>query len=232
MATINDIYIFIKDEKVSRDTEITQHPVEEGLPTTSTVRSKPKTVSLTGAIVKYGSLSADDIIERLENLRKKGSLIKYKGRNTFGNYQIKSFDTSHPNTNAGGADFDMELVEVRITKSAYTPSSNTGTGSGGSSSGDNNTTNEPDLQKDAIVVFKGGSVYYSSDARRPAATRGRSTCKIYNINLRSWSLHQYCLISTDGGRVYGWVDVENIEGTGTKGTAATTNGGTQQVKTK
>lgn len=231
MATINDIYIFVKDEKVNRDTEITQHPVEEGLPTTSTIRSKPKTISLTGAIVQYGSFSADDVIERLENLRTTGSLVKYKGRNTVGNYKIKTFDTSHPNTNTGGADFDMELVEVRITKSAYTPTQGGGSGGSGETGG-SDTTNEPELKIGSTVVFKGGSVYYSSDARRPSATRRRSTCEIFNINLKAWSLHQYALVSTDGGRVHGWVDVENIEGTGTNGTQGVTNGGTQQVRTK
>lgn len=232
MATINDIYIFVEDENVNRDTEITQHPVEEGLPTTSTIRAKPKTISLKGAIVGYGSLSADDVIERIENLRTTGSLVKYKGRNTVGNYKIRNFDTSHPNTNTGGADFNMELVEVRITKSAYTPPQGGSGGSGGSGNAGGGETNTPELKIGATVVFKGGSVYYSSDARRPSATRRRSTCEIYNINLKSWSLHQYCLISTDGGRVYGWVDVENIEGTGTNGTKSVTNGGTQQVRTK
>ena len=77
-----------------------------------------------------------------------------------------------------------------------------------------------------------------SDAKKAAATRGRSTCKITiapdtnKVLNNSWAIHKYHLISTDGKKVYGWVDKENIEGTGSTGTSGTTNGGTQQVTKK
>ena len=222
IALINNIYVFVEDEELNRDTTITQHPVEKGLPLTDIVRSEPKSISISGKIVDVGDLLASQIIAKLESLRTSGSLINYSGRNVGSNFQIKSFNTSHPNTNWGGADFDMELVEVRIAKSAYVPTSKkTNTSS--------NSTSE--FKVGAIVVFKGGSVYRSSDAKTVAATRQRSTCKVTKINTKSWALHQYHLISTDGKKVYGWVDKSNIEGTGTSGTNAETNGGTQQVKT-
>lgn len=164
-------------------------------------------------------MTASEILSKLEELRTKGSLISYKGRNTAQNLQIQSFSTTHPNTNAGGADFSMTLKEVRIAKSSYASSSN-----------QSNKKNNPDLSVGSIVVFTGGSVYVSSDATKPASNRGRSTCKITIINTRSWAKHPYHLISTDGKMVYGWVDKANIEGVPSSGTAATTNGGVQQTQ--
>ena len=198
--------------------------METGIEITSTIRNKPIVLSLEGKIVDVKDTKANDILTKLKELERKGSLVKYVGRNSVSNLQIQSFSTSHPYTNAGGADFDMTLKEIRIAKSAYNKSSNT------AKKEQTDKKENPDLSVGSIVVFKGGSVYVSSDATKAAATRGRSTCKITIINTRSWSKHSYHLISTDGGMVYGWVDKSNIEGVPSSGTAAKTNGGTQQVQ--
>lgn len=241
MATINNIYVFVVSEELSRSSSVPQHPVEKGLPITDNVRSEPRTISISGKIVNTSKLSASEIIKKLEALRTGGSLIKYSGRNAAGNFMIKSFDTSHPNTNWGGADFDMELVEVRIAKSAYNAKK-----SNQKSAEKAKKVNNPTLKAGAKVVFKGGPVYASSDAKKAAANRGRSTCKIEipnsksnPIRTESWAIHPIHLVSTDGKKVYGWVDKANIEGTGSgtgaknsTGTSSATNAGTQQVKKK
>ena len=226
LPTINNIYIWVKDEDIGRSTQVPQHPVEKGLPITDNIRNEPKTLSLSGKIVNTSQYDAPEVISKIEALRTSGSLINYKGRNVAGNFLIKTFDTSHPNTVWGGADFSMELVEVRIAKSSYNPKSQKTTST---------STANVNLAVGAIVVFKGGSVYVSSDAKTAAATRGRSTCKITKTSFKSWSIHQYHLISTDGKMVYGWVDKANIEGAGgaaTTSTAAVTTAGTQQVQTQ
>ena len=113
---------------------------------------------------------------------------------------------------------------MRIAKSAYVPKK------------ESDKEKEDAAKKNftitvgSIVVFKGGAVYVSSDASKAAATRGRSTCECTKISTKSWSVHQYHLISTDGGKVYGWVDKKNIEGTQQTSTSGKTNAGTQQVK--
>ena len=211
----------MQDESVNNDIESTTHPVETGIEIESTVRKKPTEISLSGKIVDYDGTSASEILSKLKEFQSKGSLLSYSGRNTAQNLQIQSFNTTHPNTNAGGADFSMTLREVRIAKSSYTSTSNNTTA---------NKKTEPDLSVGSTVVFKGGSVYVSSDATTAAANRGRSTCEITQISTKSWSIHQYHLISTDGKMVYGWVDESNIEGITSNGTAATTNGGTQQTQ--
>lgn len=229
MATINNIYVFVESESLNRSTKIPQHAVEKGLPITDNVREEAKTISLTGKIVDTTTLSAADILTKIEALRTSGSLIKYSGRNVAGNFLIRSFNTTHPNTIYGGASFSMELVEVRIAQSSYTPqkenqSSNTST----------DTAKAPVIEVGATVIFKGGNVYVSSDATTPAANRGRQTCKVTKISRKSWSIHQIHLVSTEKkypNNVYGWVDEGNIEGSSATvpKTGATTNGGTQQT---
>lgn len=223
MATLNDIYVFIESEELKRDTSIPQHPVEKGLPLSDTIKNEPMTLSISGKLVDVGNLRAEQIIWKIEDLRRAGSIVNYRGRNKIGGFLIKSFSTSHPNTNWGGADFNMELVEVRTAKSAYDPKAQTSNAS---------VKSNPTIAVGSIVVFLGGSVYVSSDAKKPAANRARSTCKVTKISTKSWSVHQYHLISQDGKKVYGWVDKSRIEGAGNAGTASVTNGGTQQVKSR
>ncbi len=225
MATINNLYVQVQSENINRSSDVPQHPTESGLPTTDNARRKPKTLSISGKIVDTTKYDAQTIIEKIEGFKDNASLINYCGIDNVGNYLISSFNTTRDNKIWGGANFDMELVEVRIVKSAYDPSKQ-------KKAEKEKQKNNPTLEKGAIVVFKGGKVYVSSDAKKAAATRGRSTCKITLTSFKSWSVHQYHLISTDGGRVYGWVDKENIEGTGSTGTSGTTNGGTQQAVRK
>lgn len=122
MALLNGMYIFVEDETINRDVDITSHPVEKGIEISDSVRRKPITVSLKGKIVHYGGQTGDaikswDILRKIKDLQMAGSLVNYSGRNILKNYQIRSFNSTHPNTNAHGLDFDMELSEVRIAQS-------------------------------------------------------------------------------------------------------------------
>jgi hypothetical protein len=220
LALINNIWVQVVDETWNEDVDSTSHPVEQGIPTTDTIRNKPIILSISGNIVDVGSKKAKTIVAELKKLKKEGSLITFVGRQTGNNLQIQTFQTNHPNTIWGGCEFEMELKEVKIAKKAYVAPKTTA------------NTKTGELKVGSIVVFKGGSVYVSSDAKKPAATRKRSTCKITKIVNYSWSIHQYHLISTDGGRVYGWVDKKDIEGTGGTVTNSKSSGGTQQVTKK
>lgn len=227
MAIINGLYIHVTGESVSRGVSATSHPVEDGIPLTDIVRPDALAISLTGKIVNYGDTKAEQVISKLKALQDSGSLIDYSGRNVSSNLQIRSFDTDHHSGIHGGADFTMELVKVRIAKSAYVPKKE--------SVVEQETAAKKQLTINDIkvgnkVIFKGGSVYNSSDAQKASATRDRSTCKCTIINTRSWGIHPIHLISTDGGRVYGWVDLADIEGVEATSTSGKTNAGTQQTK--
>lgn len=224
MAIINGLYIHVIDESAEREVDSTSHPVENGVPTTDTVKAGPFIIALTGKIVDYDDMKASQVLSKLRSWQSTGALIEYHGRNIASSMQIKSFQTTHPNTNSGGADFSMLLAEVRIAKSAYVPKTAS------------DTAKEEEAKKDVeitvgcTVVFKGGPVYVSSDATKASSTRGRSTCKCTIIANQTWAVHRYHLISSDGGGVYGWVDKENIEGVTGTSTNGTTNAGTQQIK--
>lgn len=222
MALINGLYVFVEDEQVEREVEVTSHPVEKGIDITDNVKSKPTTLSLKGKLVDHGDVKSYEVLGKLRQLQQLGSLIDYSGRNIFDNMQIVTFNSTHPNNNWGGLDFDMTLKQVRIAQSAY----NVKIDEQASEMAQENKA-APALEVGAVVVFTGGSVYASSDAKNAAAKRGRSTCKITIKNDNAHPLH---LISTDGGKVYGWVDRVCVEGVETSNVKAESNVGSQQVQ--
>lgn len=128
MALLNNLYVFVdgSGENVTHDVESTSHPVEKGSDFTDHVRRNPVELSINGKIVDSNGMKASEILAKIKELQKSGSLITYIGRNSFTNMQIQGFSTSHPNTNWGGCDFDMTLKEVRIAKPAYTAQKNKG----------------------------------------------------------------------------------------------------------
>ena len=223
MAQINGMYVFVERESVQNAIESTSHPTEKGLPVTSTIQKQPIELSISGRIVDNDKYDAKTTRTKLEELLNSGSLITYSGRVSAKNMQIQSFDSDYDNKIWGGFAFSMSLRQVRIAKSSYTPKKKT------EEKKKEEKKNKPKLVVGEIVIFTGGNVYVSSDAKKAAAKRGRSTCKITKINTKSWAKHQYHLISTDGGKVYGWVDKANIEGVASSSTANKENGGTKQV---
>ena len=140
MAFIDDIYIFVEDENVTRDMEVSSHSVEEGLPFTDTVKQTPTEISLTGEIVDYPVKETRDattykkasaVLSQIEAKRKTGALITYSGRNYDMNMQIKSFSTGHNNQIAGGASFSMTLQKCRIVSNAYVAPKDSSVSDGG-----------------------------------------------------------------------------------------------------
>ena len=113
MAILNGLYVHVTDESASREVDATSHPVESGIPITDTVKPKALTISLSGKIVDYGGTKAQQVIDKIKSWQDSGSLITYRGRNNASNMQVRSFNTDHPNTNSGGADFSLELEQVR-----------------------------------------------------------------------------------------------------------------------
>lgn len=64
------------------------------------------------------------------------------------------------------------------------------------------------IKKGDKVQFKGGPVYISSDASRPAVTRGKAKCNCTIVNSNK---HPYHLIHYSGAMVYGWVNASDCE---------------------
>lgn len=227
MALINNYYIHVVDEKVETSVESSTHPVESGIVITDTVKPNPKTIDISGMIVDAGFYKASEIISALEKLMRSGSLVKYSGRNIASNMQIQSFNHSHPNTVFGGCEFDITLKEVRFAQPSY--KAPVDSDSQETETKVPTTPNQETIEVGSTVIFKGGSVYISSDAKKATVTRNRSTCKVEKISTASWSIHQYCLKSTDGGMVYGWCDKADIEVRSDTTVKAITAQGTKQI---
>lgn len=225
MALINNLYVFVEKEDFDYEMTSASHPVEKGIEITDTVRRQPMKLSLSGKIVDTGAVKAAKILKDIQNLRTKGSLIEYRGSITATGLQIQKIQLSYSSEAWGAIGFSMELKEVRLAESSYTAPKATEPAPKA-----NTAPTVTSLKVGDMVVFKGGPVYISSDATIRGATRGRSTCKILYINEASWAIHNYSLVSTDGGLVYGWVDKENIETIDGNPLGATTKAGMQQVQ--
>lgn len=130
MAYINGTYIFVEDESADYTIDVSSHPVEQGMDITDTIRKRPVTMSITGKAVDYNpttnpdntlNIKADRVLEKLKAMQLKGTLVTYEGRNLMGNALIVSISTSHPYTNAGGADISITLQECRLAQNSYIP---------------------------------------------------------------------------------------------------------------
>lgn len=125
MALINDIYVFVENESVRREAQVSQHPVEEGIDLTDHVKRSPIILSLTGAIVGDGY--EDDVLN-LDKMQRSGELIEYVGVNLLSDAVITSFATEHTGEIRGGCRFSMEIHEIRIAASPFVSGSgNVGT---------------------------------------------------------------------------------------------------------
>lgn len=153
MAILNGMYIHVVEETVDKDVTAPTHPVEEGIGTTDLVRLKPLVLSLSGKIVDYEGMKSHEVLAKINSLMASGSIVLYLGRNVRSDMIIRSFSTSHVNTIHGGADFDMELQEVRIARSAYVPKKSTNT-----STMTSPVTNAGTQQ---VIVGSGEAVYHT-----------------------------------------------------------------------
>ena len=218
MALLNDIYILAENETVDNSVETVTHPTESGMPTADMIRRKPIVLTLNGVVADTTKVDAETAIAKLKKLQTSGSLIKYIGAcGTINNLQIQSFSPSYTNKVSGGATYNMTLQEARITKSAYVKVSTKKA-----------TSVKKSISVGDTVLFNGGYVYYSSDAKTSKTKKSKSTCRLTLISTLKGAKHIYHVISKDGKGVYGWVDANTVSAIGTT-VALTTSGGTQQV---
>lgn len=119
IAYINNFWVFVEEENVTRGIEISNHPVEEGMDITDNIKRQPITLSLSGEIVDNNGKSAPTILSNIQSLHQSGKYVKYSGRNIIKNAIIETFDTGHPNEVTGGCTFSMTLKEIRVAKPAY-----------------------------------------------------------------------------------------------------------------
>lgn len=173
MALINNYYIFVESEKITRGVDVTSHPVESGIDITDNVKRNPITLSISGKIVMVGNTKASTIRDAIVNLHQNGKYVKYQGCNILNNALITSFDTQHTAEINGGCEFDMEIQEVRIAKSAYKASAKTSTTTKQVTSKKSTSSKRYYTVKTGDCLWSIAEKYYGNGAQYP---------KIYNAN--------------------------------------------------
>lgn len=116
MALLNNKYIFVKEESLNSDVEVSEHPVEKGMDVTDNVRRNPLALSISGEIVGKHAKKKENTIR---SWHQKGKLVHYVGVRTMKSAIITQFNTSYSSDIYKGCAFDMELKEIRFAESPY-----------------------------------------------------------------------------------------------------------------
>lgn len=128
MALIdNKYYIFVEEEEATLSANVTQHPVETGIKVTDNVKQQPITLTVSGKIVAVGDTSATTIREALRQLNQYGIVVRYQGVHILPEAVISNLKTKATAEISGGYDFEMDLTQIRIVKSAYKAAAKTAT---------------------------------------------------------------------------------------------------------
>ena len=169
VALINNIYVFVETEDVSRSVSITEHSVESGLDISDNVKRNAVTLSIKGAIV---GKNAKETVTKIEKLLNSGKYARYVGGDfAFNNAVIKEFKTTKSNKYWGGYEFDMEIKEIRVAKAAYKSVSKAL--KGGTSQVKKSSTKSSTSSKKYHTVKRGDSLwsiakkYYGSGSQYP-----------------------------------------------------------------
>lgn len=163
MALINNYYVFVETESVTRGIEMSTHAVESGLDITDNVKKMPMAINLSGEIVGD---NASSVLSDLQKLHQSGKYIKYIGRNIMNQAIISTFDTDHPNTINGGCAFTMTLTEMRVANSAYiAPTATKQTTKGGTQQVQSNTSSKKYTVKKGDTLWAIAKAYYGSGAQ-------------------------------------------------------------------
>jgi len=172
MALINNLYIHVTDEQKNWGVQVTEHPVEKGLPITDNVKPNARTLSLSGHIVKTNDTTVKSVISSLEKYHQKGEYVKYVGVETFSNALITDFSIGHTNKIHGGCTFSMQIMEVRIAKAAYVAKGNKVTGK-------KSQVTKKSTSKKYHTVKKGDCLW---NIAKKYYGKGSDWKKIYNAN--------------------------------------------------
>jgi len=105
----------VTEERPEFNTDVSDHPIEDGASVTDHVSLRPISVPISGIVAGEG---AADKIATLRRWRNERHRLKFTGRNIFKNYAISALQTEHDAGVGDGFRFRLELQQVRIVKPA------------------------------------------------------------------------------------------------------------------
>ena len=103
------------EERPEFNTEVSDHPIEDGASVSDHVALRPVTIPMNGVVAGEGAAEKIAALRRWRNERHR---LRYTGRNIFKNYVISELSSEHDAEVGDGFRFRRVLQEVRIVKPA------------------------------------------------------------------------------------------------------------------
>ena len=113
MAKIGDVEFNVIDEERSFDSEVTEHPVEDGADIADHIQIKPRSFKVNG---KVTGPEAGPKHLALHQLQSSKEPVNYKGRGRLNNCVVESLTTSVDVDVKNGFDFSMTIREIEVAK--------------------------------------------------------------------------------------------------------------------
>lgn len=183
MAMLGGHYIFVEQEDVSYSSEVTSHPVEKGLDTTDSVRSKARIVTISGEIVENVNGLLMQNKAALLALQQHGTIVSYKGRTALSNCIIEEISISNTYDVWGACKCSITLREIKIAKTPFKDSS-----TGVSRSGTQQVQKQSAEQYIYHTVKKGDTIWGLTQASNaPYKSAGATPAEIMKMNPDAFS---------------------------------------------
>lgn len=116
MAKIDNHYIVNTTDSASYSVQVTEYPVESGMPLNDAVIQVSDTFNVTGYIIHK---DAENILNNLKSKMTKGTIVKYVGRMIASNVLIVSISPSYSKEIKNGMAITMQLKKIRVPKSPW-----------------------------------------------------------------------------------------------------------------
>lgn len=116
MARIGDVEFNVLSESRTHSSDVTNHPVEDGVDIVDHVQIKPRVYSIEGVVGDDHDPANAHL--RLVRMQRRGDLVNYAGRAVINNCIIESLTVNVDSSAIRGFTFSMTIREVRIAKSS------------------------------------------------------------------------------------------------------------------
>ncbi|MGX7417814.1 phage baseplate protein [Carnobacterium gallinarum] len=116
MAKLDGIYIVNETDSATYSVNVTEYPVEEGMPISDAVIRVPETFSISGFII---SNNAEGDLNNLKSKMGKGTICKYVGRMIASDVLITDISVSYAKEVRNGLGITVSLKKIRVPKSPW-----------------------------------------------------------------------------------------------------------------